>query len=99
MKIFLLLILFLTSCSTFDCSNRAARLNAQYEAQGIRVFIAVCPAIMQQYHAYILKDTEIIDAWTEKSVKRSLGGCLIFDDPEMLKPYMLKEEWEKEWTW
>lgn len=99
MKHLLLSLLFLASCTTPDCSNRAVQLNAQYEAQGIKVLIAVCPVEDNQYHAYILKNAEIIDAYTEKTVERSLDGCVIFDEPEMLRPYMSKNQWEKEWTW
>lgn len=75
----------------------AAAFDASYEARDIHTLIAVCPVANGQYHAYILKGTEIIDAWTEEIVDRSLQGCIIFDNPEVLKPYMDQATWEKEW--
>ena len=98
MKYLLLSILFITSCCTLDCSNRAAALDVHYEAKGIHTLIAVCPVANGEHHAYILKGDEIIDAWSEEIVDRSLQGCIIFDYPEVLKPYMDQATWEKEWS-
>jgi len=100
--VIILSIFLFSGCSNSirDCSNYAAQLNAQYEAQGVHVLIAVCPVKNNSaYHAYLIKGTEIIDAVTEDIVLRSLQGCIIFDEPETLRPYTNPSTYEREWKY
>src|SRR3989304_3843965 len=99
MKIFLLSILFLTSCTSPDCSNRAALVNAYWESAGTKTYIAVCPYGSGKSHAYLIVNNQYYDSLTLYRVERSTEGCIIFDDPEVLKPYMSKNQWEKEWRY
>ncbi len=97
MKYLLLSILFLASCSTPDCSNRAAQLNAYYESHGIKTYIAVCPYGKGQSHCYLIINGQWFDAVTEAKVMRDTTGCIIFDEPAVLSPYMTEKQFNKEW--
>lgn len=97
MKTLLLLILFLSSCSTFDCSNRTAKLNAYWESCGTKTYIAVCPYGSGKSHAYLIVNNQYYDSITLHKIKRSTTGCIIFDDPEVLRPYMSEKQFNKEW--
>ena len=90
-------MLLIVGCSSPDCSNRAARLNSYYEGMSIKTYIGVCPYGKGQSHAYVIVKNQFYDSLTLYKMQRSLEGCIIFDDPETLKPYMSKKTWEKEW--
>jgi hypothetical protein len=90
-------MLLIVGCSSPDCSNRAAWLNSYYKYMNVNTYIAVCPYGKGKSHAYMFVNNRFYDSVTLYRVQRSLEGCIIFDDPETLKPYMSKKTWEKEW--
>lgn len=98
MKKLILSLLFLASCSTYDCSNRAALINAYWERAGTKTYIAVCPYGKGQSHAYLIVNNQYYDSLTLFKVKRSTQGCIIFDNPEVLKPYMTEKQFKAEWS-
>ncbi len=63
----------------------------------VNTYIAVCPYGKGKSHAYMFVNNRFYDSVTLYRVQRSVEGCIIFDDPETLKPYMSKKTWEKEY--
>ena len=98
LSIFLLASIFIfSSCATYDCSNHAALVNHYWEQAGVKTLIVVCPYGSGKSHAYLIVNNQYYDSLTLYKVKRSTQGCIIFDEPEMLKGYLEPAVYEKEW--
>jgi len=68
-----------------------------WESAGIKTYICVCPYGRGYSHAYLMVRGQLYDSITLYKVIRSMQGCIIFDEPEVLKPYMTSIEFQKEW--